>query len=524
VRPFVLAIALFLVLPASSAFGEGTLTVGISGVGSVAGGKIDCRRDLGDKGPSGICSESIPKCSVKGCTDEATIAARGARGFVLDGWKGACEGQRDRCSIEMLGDASTTAIFRDAQPPTVTLDKPGTGPVAGTIPVEVTAGDNAAVARVEFSVRGVVKFVDTAAPYGGGFDTETVADGSAPITATVFDSSGLSASSTVDVKIDNTKPALTVTGPDKQRFLPGSTQSWEISASDPGSGIAEVRCSVVPINTAPSFGNCTSAVAFVLTNQPEGTFTFNVRATDRVGNFAQTGRDFKIDGTAPETTITSGIGEGETTTETSLTWAFEAGETASFECRVHPAALTPGAFAPCSGAGGHTAAGFAPGVYTFEARAIDLAGNVDASPAKRTFTVEPGPPVAPPTPKVGTAATAKAGPAPQIVVTLGFSFTSIRKATKLANLVVKNLPAGSTVTVKCPKGCANKTFKKAKARGQLLLKPVVKKPLKLGTEITVIVSKPGFSSAVKVLKIRARKAPLVTTLCQPEGSSKPAAC
>ena len=114
--------------------------------------------------------------------------------------------------------------------------------------------------------------------------------------------------------------------------------------------------------------------------------------------------------------------------------------------------------------------------------------------------------------------------APQIVVTLGFSFASFPKATKVSNLVVKNLPAGATVTVKCPKGCAKKTFKKAKVSGQLSLQAIAKKPLKLGTKLTVIVSKPGFSSAVKVLTIRARKAPLVTTLCQPEGSSKPAAC
>ena len=114
--------------------------------------------------------------------------------------------------------------------------------------------------------------------------------------------------------------------------------------------------------------------------------------------------------------------------------------------------------------------------------------------------------------------------APQIVVTLGFSFSSFAKSTKLADLVIKNLPAGATVTVKCPKGCAKKSFKKAKVSGQLSLQTLVKKPLKLGTKLTVIVSKPGSSSAVKVLTIRARKAPLVTTQCQPEGASKPAAC
>ena len=53
---------------------------------------------------------------------------------------------------------------------------------------------------------------------------------------------------------------------------------------------------------------------------------------------------------------------------------------------------------------------------------------------------------------------------------------------------------------------------------------MTRKKLKVGTEIRVVVSKPGMSSAVKVLTIRARKAPLVSTLCQPEGSPKPAAC
>ena len=76
-----------------------------------------------------------------------------------------------------------------------------------------------------------------------------------------------------------------------------------------------------------------------------------------------------------------------------------------------------------------------------------------------------------------------------------------------------------------PARLRRKTYRKLKRTGgKLLLTPVLKKKLDVGTEITVTVSKPGATSAVKVLTIRARKAPLVTTLCQPEGSSKPAAC
>ena len=81
------------------------------------------------------------------------------------------------------------------------------------------------------------------------------------------------------------------------------------------------------------------------------------------------------------------------------------------------------------------------------------------------------------------------------------------------------------MTVKCPKRCAKKSFKKTRvSAGKLSLASLVKKPLKAGTKITVTVSKPGFSSAVKVLKILRRKAPSVTTLCQPAGTKKPVAC
>ena len=87
------------------------------------------------------------------------------------------------------------------------------------------------------------------------------------------------------------------------------------------------------------------------------------------------------------------------------------------------------------------------------------------------------------------------------------------------------MPAGATVTVSCLKGCAKKSLKRfVKRAGRISLKALARRPLKVDTTITVIVSKPGHTSAVKVLEIRARMAPLVTTQCQPEGASEPVAC
>jgi hypothetical protein len=334
-----------------------------------------------------------------------------------------------------------------AAPPTVKLDKPVAAKVTHVIPVSASVSDD--VVRVEFRVRGELKLDDDTAPFGGNFDTTNVDDGAATISATAFTAGGESSTATLDVTIDNTPPVLNVTGPlDRERFAPGSTQRWTFSATDAGAGFSHFRCSVRPLGVAPVFGPCTGPAEFVVSAQPEGFYTFSVRAIDQVGNFVAKARDFKIETPAAAATVSAA------------------------------APLSPGPLSTLDPA----AAASAP-----------LAGE----------------PVA----------------APRLLVALGFGFTSTARATKLSNFVVKNVPAGARVTVLCPRGCAKKRFTKVVAvGGRLLLKPVLKKKLKVGTEITVIVSKPGFSSAVKVLTIRARKAPLVTTLCQPEGSSKPAAC
>ena len=445
---------------------------------------------------------------------------------------------------------STTAIFRDAAVPSVALGQPGAGPVAGTMSLGATASDNVGVDRVEFKVRGVVVATDTTAPFTASFDTKSVADGVAGVVATAVDTSGLSAStSTVNVTIDNTKPALTVGGPNNTTFGPGTTQNWTIAATDPTSGLFQVRCSLVAAGAGTSFAACSGGNgAHSATGKPHGSYVLTVRAVDNAGNVTEVARTFSIDAIAPETTIDSGVDDGATTTSTSLTWAMSASEAGStFECRVFPAALTPGAFAPCSSGTSHTASGFAPGVYTFETRATDAVGNVETTSVKRTFTVEDAPPPPPTgggseggsgssgggettTPgaqltTVTTTTTTTTTVSPQIVVSLAFAFSnSTKKQTKLTSLVVKNVPAGSTVTAKCPKGCAKKSFTKTNASGQVSLATLIKKPVKVNTVITVVVSKPGSGSAVKILKIRARKSPKLTSQCQPVGASKPAAC
>jgi hypothetical protein len=86
------------------------------------------------------------------------------------------------------------------------------------------------------------------------------------------------------------------------------------------------------------------------------------------------------DTTPPQTTIDSG--PAATTTDTSATFTFSADETGStFEC-----SLDGTAFAACVSPATYT--GLAVGPHTFAVRAVDVAGNVDPTPASHAWTVE----------------------------------------------------------------------------------------------------------------------------------------
>ena len=93
------------------------------------------------------------------------------------------------------------------------------------------------------------------------------------------------------------------------------------------------------------------------------------------------------DAQSPQTTIDSG--PSGTITATSATFAFSSSEADStFECRLDAAA-----FAPCTSP--RALNGLGVGGHTFQVRATDAAGNTDATPATRSFTVaavQPPPP------------------------------------------------------------------------------------------------------------------------------------
>jgi hypothetical protein len=120
----------------------------------------------------------------------------------------------------------------------------------------------------------------------------------------------------------------------------------------------------------------------------QGAHTFQVRATDPAGNIdaSPASRTWTVDTVAPNTTLSP---IATPTNDNTPTFVFSSEAGATFQCR-----LDTTAFAPCTSPF-TTPAALAEGAHTFDVRATDANGNVDASPATRGFTVDTTPPAAP---------------------------------------------------------------------------------------------------------------------------------
>jgi hypothetical protein len=180
-------------------------------------------------------------------------------------------------------------------------------------------------------------------------------------------------------------PGTTIT-PGPSAFAT-ATPSFTLTSNDPGSTF---ECSL----DGGAFAACASPLT--TSSLADGAHTLLVRATDPARQVDATpdSRAFTVDTTAPDTQIDSGPDAGSTTVDSTPSFGFSATEAGStFECRIDT-----DAFAACSGpAAAHTTGPLTDGQHTFEVRATDALGNLDASPASRTFTVDAVPNVVPDT-------------------------------------------------------------------------------------------------------------------------------
>jgi hypothetical protein len=120
----------------------------------------------------------------------------------------------------------------------------------------------------------------------------------------------------------------------------------------------------------------------------DGTHTFSVRARDRAGNVDASPAVYAwtIDTSTPDTQILTGpVGSVPVTTATFTFDSPDAGAGATFQC-----SLDGVAFAPCVSP--VNLAGLTEASHTFRVRVRDSVGNLDPSPATRTWIVDLTPP------------------------------------------------------------------------------------------------------------------------------------
>jgi hypothetical protein len=127
-----------------------------------------------------------------------------------------------------------------------------------------------------------------------------------------------------------------------------------------------------------AFAACTSPRSY--TNLAQGSHTFQVRATNTSNVTDSTPASFTwtVDTVAPQTSISNH--PATATSDTDASFTFDANETATFECK-----LDASAFSSCTSPMSYS--GLGGGSHTFAVRAVDAAGNSDASPATYSWTI-----------------------------------------------------------------------------------------------------------------------------------------
>ncbi|HEU6444896.1 MAG TPA: Ig-like domain-containing protein, partial [Gaiellaceae bacterium] len=328
-----------------------------------------------DSGPTGPTNDSTPtfgfsseagatfQCGVDGaafvsCSSPYTTAALpdGAHSFEVRAIDAA--GNVD-------GSPASRAFAVDTAAPQTTIDSGPSGSTNDSTPTFEFSSE--AGASFQCRVDGAA-FAVCASPH----TTVALADGAHTFEVRAVDAAGnLDATPAMrSFTVDATAPQTAVdSGP--SGLTNDSTPTFTFSANEP----ATFQCRV----DGAAFAACTSPHTTIAL--ADGAHSFEVRATDAAGNPDATPamRGFTVDATAPQTTIDSG--PSGLTSDSTPTFTFSADEASTFQCRVDSVP-----FAACSSP--YTTGVLADGPHTFEVRATDLAGNLDATPASRGFTVD----------------------------------------------------------------------------------------------------------------------------------------
>ena len=346
----------------------------------------------------GLCeSQILTNTGVQGCGAivdsqpfgvgaQVTLTAtpRTSGGWVFLGWQGSCSGT-GTCALAAAPDfifpnilnLTARAVFVDLTPPVVnTLTHTFTA-VNNQVKFDWTVDDPA---TYECTLDGGAVFACTK---GQAFTLPEGTHTLALTKATDIAGNGVALLLMDSVRVIDT---ILLSGPSgfqrtkaaSFRFRSGSATDYDCRLTKPG-------------QTPPAFVHCgteatdgTLTIPYTATDlAQDGAYTFEARAKDLTFvDETPLRRTWTIDTVAPNTTLSSpDLPEGVVTTLLNATFSFGSTEPlGTLQC-----SLDGAPFAAC--ASPRTLPDLAFGSHTFQVRSIDRAGNVDATPAVRRWTV-----------------------------------------------------------------------------------------------------------------------------------------
>lgn len=301
-----------------------------------------------------------------------------------DGANGSPTYTGTSCQFATFGNYQTRAVFADTTaPPSPTISNGPLFPVKGSASFTLSISDPT-FRYFQCRVVGVHDWQTCTSP-----TTENPPNsGTYTLDVRAVDWSGNTGpASSWTWTVDKTAPVPTINS-----YPPSLTNStsatFGFSSNEANSTF---QCKI----DGSAYSACSSPKTY--TGLAEGAHSFNVMATDSLGNTGNSATRFwTIDLTPPNTTLTSNVGpaDGSTTQDNDPVFAFTSNDTgATFECNLQGPGHTSTTFTSCASPIGYT--NLDDGTYTFKVRAKDQATNVDASPAERTWTIDTVAPAVP---------------------------------------------------------------------------------------------------------------------------------
>jgi sugar lactone lactonase YvrE len=258
------------------------------------------------------------------------------------------------------------------------------------------AGTTAAAARVDAFVDDAGRPATVRADEAGAFAVGTPLRANAvtevEVFATTHGGEGLtSPPARIGVRHDDIPPALVIEAPPAGAYARGAV-AIRAAATDADriTGMVldvDARSLDTRLGPPPPAATVSGTALWDTVGAGDGTHTLSVAATDRAGNRARVSRGVVVDNTPPDTAIVDG--PAGTQGATTATFTFTGADTLTPPDRLEFAwRLDGGPFTPFAGATTATVTALPPGPHVFEVTARDRAGNEDATPARRGFTVE----------------------------------------------------------------------------------------------------------------------------------------